>query len=171
MVTLRFLTTGDSQQSQSFLFRIGRATVSHIIRETCAAIWTALQGQYVIAPKTTNDWVGIANEFKQEWHFPNCIGATDGKHAMMECPKDGGSAFTIIRDSIASSCWLFVMPSTASLYRILEELDLQTMPVYCPSQTQEGFLRNPHPHSVFRAILHMVVKPLPMLLSVMTFFP
>ena len=66
MVTLRFLATGDSQQSQSFLFRIGRATVSHLIREACAAIWTALQGQYVIAPKTTNDWVGIENEFKDE---------------------------------------------------------------------------------------------------------
>ena len=93
MVTLRFLATGDSQQSQSFLFRIGRATVSHIVRETCAAIWTALQGQYVIAPKTTNDWEGIANEFKEEWNFPNCIGAIDGKHVMMECPKNGGSAF------------------------------------------------------------------------------
>ena len=93
MVTLRFLATGDSQQSQSFLFRIGRATVSHIIRETCAAIWTALHAQYVIAPKTTNDWVGIANEFKEEWHFPNCIGAIDGNYVMMECPKNGGSAF------------------------------------------------------------------------------
>ncbi|XP_044168370.1 protein ALP1-like [Acropora millepora] len=47
----------------------------------------------MIAPKTTNDWVGIANEFKEEWHFPNCIGAIDGKHVMMECPKNGGSAF------------------------------------------------------------------------------
>ena len=93
MITLRFLTTGDSQQSQSFLFRIGRVTASHIIRETCAAIWTALQGQYIIAPKTTNDRVGIANEFKEEWHFPNCIGAIDGKHVMIECPKKGGSAF------------------------------------------------------------------------------
>ena len=135
MVTLRFLTTGDSQQSQSFLFRIGRATVSHIIRETCAGIWTALQGQYVIAPKTSNDWVGIANEFKEEWHFLNCIGAIDGKHAMMECPKNGVLLFIIIRDSIASSCWLFVMPNTASLYWILKDLDLQTMPVYCPGQT------------------------------------
>ena len=37
--------------------------------------------------------MGIENEFKEEWHFPNCIGAIDGKHVMMECPKNEGSAF------------------------------------------------------------------------------
>ena len=100
MVTLKFLVTGDSPQSQSFLFQIGWATMSHI-RETYAANWTALQGHYIIAVKTTKDWVGIANEFKEEWHFPNCIAAIDGKHVMIECPKNGGSAFIIIRDSIA----------------------------------------------------------------------
>ena len=49
IITLRFLGTGDSQQSQSVLFRIGQATVSHIIRETCAAIWTALMYRAPVA--------------------------------------------------------------------------------------------------------------------------
>lgn len=93
MITLRFLATGDSQQTQSFLFRVGRSTVSGIIRETCEAIWTALQGEYVVAPTTKNDWVKIANEFENEWHFPNCIGAIDGKHIMMDCPNNAGSAY------------------------------------------------------------------------------
>ena len=88
--------------------------MSHIIRETFAANWTALQGQYVIAVKTKKDWAGIADEFNEEWYFPNCVAAIDGKHVMIECPKNGGSAFIIIRDSIASSCWLFVMLSTSS---------------------------------------------------------
>jgi len=34
-LTIRYLATGDSQQSLSFAFRIGRSTVSGIIRETC----------------------------------------------------------------------------------------------------------------------------------------
>ena len=38
MVTLRYLATGDSQQSLSFLFRIGRSTISNLLRETCEAI-------------------------------------------------------------------------------------------------------------------------------------
>ena len=35
MITLRYLATGDSQQSHSFSFQMGRATVSKIIKETC----------------------------------------------------------------------------------------------------------------------------------------
>jgi len=37
-VTLRFLTTGDSQQTISFSYRIGLTTVSNIMAETCDAL-------------------------------------------------------------------------------------------------------------------------------------
>ena len=37
-VTLRFLATGDSQQTISFSYRIGLTTVSNIIAETCDAL-------------------------------------------------------------------------------------------------------------------------------------
>ena len=93
MVTLRYLATGDSQQSQSFSFRIGRSTISNVLRETCEGIWLALKGQYLKTPSTTSDWLRIATEFEEEWNFPNCIGAIDGKHIMMDCPKNGGSAY------------------------------------------------------------------------------
>lgn len=56
MVTLRYLATGDSQQSLSFLFPIGKSTISNLLRETCEAIWLALKGQYLYVPSTTSDW-------------------------------------------------------------------------------------------------------------------
>ena len=93
MLTLRFLATGDSQQSHSFSFRIGRATVSNILRETTEAIWHALNKKYLIPPTETQDWIRIAEEFETEWNFPHCIGAIDGKHINMECPKKAGSAY------------------------------------------------------------------------------
>ena len=37
-LTLRFLASGDSQQSLTFSFRISASTVSRIINETSAAI-------------------------------------------------------------------------------------------------------------------------------------
>jgi len=92
MVTLRYLATGDSQQSQSFAFRIGRSTLSSILRETCQAIWLALQ-DYIKSPLTTTDWSRIADGFMESWNFPNCIGAIDGKHVMMDCPNNAGSAY------------------------------------------------------------------------------
>ena len=41
-VTLRHLASGESQQSLSWSFRLGRTTVSQIVRETCEAIWKVL---------------------------------------------------------------------------------------------------------------------------------
>ena len=93
LVTLRYLATGDSQQSQSFYFRMGRSTVSNVLRETCDAIWLALNKEYLKTPTTTSDWIHISAEFEDEWNFPHCLGAIDGKHIMMECPKNGGSAY------------------------------------------------------------------------------
>jgi len=34
-----------------------------------------------------------ANEFWTRWNFPNCIGAIDGKHIRMKCPKNTGSLY------------------------------------------------------------------------------
>ena len=55
-VNTRILTTGDSQQSQSFNFRIGRSTVFIIIQEVCAAVWKALSDIYLKFPKTEEDF-------------------------------------------------------------------------------------------------------------------
>ena len=38
-LTLRFLASGDNQQSLAFSFRLGRTTVSHIPREIRTTIW------------------------------------------------------------------------------------------------------------------------------------
>ena len=40
--TLRFLASGDSQQSLCFLFRISRAVICTIRSETCEKLWENL---------------------------------------------------------------------------------------------------------------------------------
>ena len=62
-------------QSQSFDFRIGKSTVSNIIRD---GICQALPEKYLTAPESTEDWLRIAEGFQDEWNFPHCIGAVDG---------------------------------------------------------------------------------------------
>ena len=45
---LRFLTTGDSKQTLSYSFQIGRATASKIVSETWEEIYSALKEKYVL---------------------------------------------------------------------------------------------------------------------------
>ena len=95
---LRYLATGETQQLLAFSFRIGRATVSKAVKETCHEIWEGLQGEFLKVPQTAEEWSKIADDFETEWNFPNCLGALDGKHICMECPKNGGSAYYNYKD-------------------------------------------------------------------------
>ena len=92
-LTLRYLASGDSQPSLAFNFRLGRTTVSTIIQETCEAMWIALSQDFVIAPQSEQDWKEISAKFYEEWDFPNCLGALDGKHVAIECPGFSGSEY------------------------------------------------------------------------------
>ena len=58
-VTLRYLASGDSQQSLGWAHRIGKATISKIIKETTNAIWEVLK-----PPQEAADWKSIFKEFE-----------------------------------------------------------------------------------------------------------
>ena len=52
-LTLQFLATGESQVSLSFLFRLGKSTISKFIAETCKALRQVLFPLYVKPPSST----------------------------------------------------------------------------------------------------------------------
>ena len=88
-VTLRYLASG---------FRLGRTTVSKIVRETCEAISKVLSSIYLRSPSTEQEWKQIGNDFEEIWNLPHCIGAIDGKHIAIECPKKSGSKYFNYKD-------------------------------------------------------------------------
>ena len=92
-ITLRYLATGNSQVSLSFNFRVGRSTLCRIVRETCSVIWQVLCKDFVRAPSTEDEWIGISEQFARLWNFPNCVGAIDGKHVVIQAPANCGSTF------------------------------------------------------------------------------
>ena len=69
-LTLRLLSTGDSQQSLSFSFGIGKATVSRIVAKTSDAIYKILKEKYMSAPRTEKDWLKISKDFEENWNMP-----------------------------------------------------------------------------------------------------
>lgn len=38
-------------------------------------------------------WKTTAQRFSEKWKFPNCIGALDGKHIVIQAPANSGSQF------------------------------------------------------------------------------
>ena len=93
-VTLRYLATGDAFKTIASSYRVSDTTVGRIIPETCNALWTVLlQNGFLKAPETVNEWKSISEEFEQRWNFPNCLGAIDGKHVIVQCPPRSGSMY------------------------------------------------------------------------------
>jgi hypothetical protein len=81
----RYLSTGDSFQTISFSFRVGRSTVSKIAKEICIEIWNVLQPLYLPVP-TQETWKQAEKGFGERWNFPNCVGSIDVKHVKIKCP-------------------------------------------------------------------------------------
>jgi len=86
------LVTGDQQKSIAKNFRVGRSTLCNIIHETTAAIYVALQPEFLGWPDKEK-WKTIAQGFQQNWQFPHCVGAVDGKHFEIPAPPNSGSVY------------------------------------------------------------------------------
>ena len=55
-ITLRYLAPGETQQSLSYSYCVGRSTVSNIVSETCIAIYKSLKDSYLKSPSSVSDW-------------------------------------------------------------------------------------------------------------------
>ena len=57
-------------------------------------IWDELINKgYPDHPKSEHNWLKVAQEFEDCRSVPNVLGATDGKHAIMQAPACSGSSF------------------------------------------------------------------------------
>ena len=96
-------------------FRISAAKISQIVPATCRAIWTALLPTEMLPP-TRQDWERIEQQFATRWNFPNCVGALDGKHVIVQSPGNSGGlyhnykgTFSVNLMAIADSYYKFVI--------------------------------------------------------------
>jgi hypothetical protein len=73
-------------------FSLGRSTVCEIINETTKSIWEVMSPTQM-KELVKEEWDEIMLEFERSWNFPNCLGAIDGKHVLIQAPCNSGSMF------------------------------------------------------------------------------
>ncbi|KAM6992687.1 uncharacterized protein LKV04_008658 [Tautogolabrus adspersus] len=115
MITLHFLATGESFRSLSHQFQVGLSTIRQFVPETCAAIYKVLKDKYLKCPDTVEEWQQVADGFRAQWNFPNCLGALDGKHVNIRPPPGTGSTlynykhtFPIVLMALVDSSYRFL---------------------------------------------------------------
>ena len=43
--------------------------------------------------KTEQEWLVVANQYKALWNSPRALGAIDGKHVVLQCPRNSASEY------------------------------------------------------------------------------
>ena len=92
-ITLHFLATGEKYRSLMFGFTVAHNTISVIVTQTCEAIVAEYGEEVMQCPRTSDAWKQVAAEFSSRWNFHHTLGAIDGKHVAIRCPKNGGSLY------------------------------------------------------------------------------
>ncbi|XP_071060304.1 uncharacterized protein [Pseudochaenichthys georgianus] len=116
-ICLRYLATGDSYRTIAFSYRVGHTTVAVIVKEVAGAIWTALVEETMPVPQT-EDWRAIAAGFQERWNFPNCVGAIDGKHVVIQAPAHSGSLYFNYKST--HSLVLLAVVDAQYLFRVVD---------------------------------------------------
>ena len=84
---LRYLVTGNSFNTIAASYRMSSTTAGRIVKDTCNVLWKVLLAKgFLKVPETNAEWVKVSNEIYERWNFPNCVGAIDGKHVIIQCP-------------------------------------------------------------------------------------
>lgn len=117
----RYLGSGCSYTDLHYAFRIGITTASLIVPSSCRVLWVALK--QVVFPKFEKEfWYQTAESFRLRAHFPNCLGAIDGKHIRIIRPEHSGSLyynyknfFSVVLMAVADSNYRFMYVDIGSI--------------------------------------------------------
>ncbi|XP_073440829.1 uncharacterized protein [Dendrobates tinctorius] len=173
LITLRFLATGESYTSLHLQFRVGKSTISQIVRCTCNVIWQKLQPMVMPSP-TEETWLQVAAGFQSVANFPNCIGAVDGKHVRVQQPPRSGSRFfnykkyfSVVLMAVADAhCkfvaidtperqWLHMLLRNPMVHQLQKQMFLQLMKM---GLHQKGcYYMVPRCHLPHKTLLHLLI--------------
>ena len=92
-ICLRYLSSGESYNDLSVHWCVSKSSVHNIIVEVCSAIIDEFMDEQLHIPRSKEEWIDEADQFRRRWDLPNCVGAIDGKHVRIRCPARGASRY------------------------------------------------------------------------------
>ena len=99
---------------------------------------------------TEQDLKSISEAFNNIWNFPHCIGAIDGKHVRIVCPKNSGSMFynykhyfSVVLQGVADANYKFITVEIGGYGKQSDGGTFQASEVY--RQLKNGILKIPEP--------------------------
>ena len=89
------INPGCSERYQILMygFCVAHNSISRIVRECCDAIFDEYSAEVMHCPRTCAEWKAVAAEFSERWNFHYTLGAIDGKHVAIGCPRNGWSLY------------------------------------------------------------------------------
>ena len=84
------------------------------MNEVCQAIEKNVGSMYLQFTLTYEEWSNISDQFEQHWNFPNCVGAIDGKHIVIQPPANAGFHYYNYRYN-TKVCELLAMHSNITI--------------------------------------------------------
>ena len=84
-IFLQLFSTWRLCTKNAWFYAIGVSTIHQIIPEVCEVL-CELMAPICLAFLSAEEFSIISNGFQNDLHFPNCIGALDGRHCPIRKP-------------------------------------------------------------------------------------
>ena len=91
VITLRYLATGDSCKNLMHCFKVAVSSISLFMPDVCEAIYQIYREEQLKFQSTPQERCEKAVHFGHRWNFYHAVGALDGPHVAIRCPRQSGS--------------------------------------------------------------------------------
>jgi len=102
--------------------------------------------------KTEQKWLAVAKLYQALWNFPHAVGATDGKHVVLQCPRNRASeyfnnknSFSIVLFALVDANYNFTFVDAGCQGRISDSGVFTNTELYKKLETKNLCLPQPVP--------------------------
>jgi len=102
--------------------------------------------------KTEQEWLAVAKQYQALWNFPHSMGDIDGKHVVLQCPKNIASeyfnyknAYSIVLFALVDANYYFLFVDEGCQGRIPDSGVFTNTELYKKLETKTLCLPRPFP--------------------------